>query len=49
MRVTVAGNREGQEMPLLPESFRFLRIGWWITHLIAIPLVFVLGGLFWPR
>ncbi len=28
---------------LLPESFRFLNVGWWIVHLIAIPLVFLIG------
>jgi len=29
----------------LPEPFRFLRIGWWIIHIIAIGLVFLLGRL----
>ncbi|MFA0766006.1 MAG: hypothetical protein BDTLLHRC_000959 [Candidatus Fervidibacter sp.] len=29
----------------LPEPFRFLRIGWWIIHIIAIGLVFWLGRL----
>ncbi len=29
----------------LPEPFRFLRIGWWIVHIIAIATVFWLGRL----
>jgi len=28
---------------MLPEPFRFLRIGWWIVHIIGISLVFYLG------
>jgi len=27
----------------LPESFRFLRIGWWIVHIIGISVVFYIG------
>jgi hypothetical protein len=27
----------------LPESFHFLRPGWWLTHLVAIPLVGAAG------
>jgi hypothetical protein len=27
----------------LPPAFRFLRPGWWIVHLIAIPLLLVIG------
>jgi hypothetical protein len=30
----------------LPESFRFLRIGWWVVHIIAISAVFFLGYYF---
>lgn len=30
---------------MLPQTFRFLYLGWWIVHLVAIPLVFVLGFL----
>jgi len=25
------------------EQFRFLKPGWWVVHVIAIPLVFWLG------
>lgn len=28
---------------MLPEAFEFLNVGWWILHLIAIPVVFLLG------
>jgi len=28
---------------MLPEPFRFLRIGWWVVHIIGISLVFYLG------
>jgi hypothetical protein len=31
---------------MLPEPFRFLRIGWWIVHIIGISLVFYLGHKF---
>jgi len=27
----------------LPEPLRFLNWGWWIVHVIAIPLVFYIG------
>ena len=27
----------------LPEPLQFLNRGWWITHLVAIPVVFLLG------
>lgn len=27
----------------LPEAFRFMRIGWWIVHIVGIALVFMLG------
>ena len=27
----------------LPEAFRFMRIGWWIVHIIGITVVFLLG------
>ena len=33
----------------LPESFRFLRLGWWIVHIIGIGVVFYLGTLFGGR
>ncbi len=28
---------------MLPEPFRFMKIGWWIVHIIGITLVFLLG------
>jgi hypothetical protein len=28
---------------LLPEALEFLRWGWWVVHLIAIPVVFLIG------
>jgi len=28
---------------LLPETFEFLRLGWWIVHIIAIAVVFMIG------
>ncbi len=28
----------------LPEAFHFLRPGWWVVHLIAIPLLLVIGS-----
>ena len=28
---------------LLPETFHFLHVGWWILHIIAIPVVFLAG------
>ncbi len=28
---------------VLPETFDFMRVGWWIVHLIAIPGIFFLG------
>ena len=28
---------------ILPEAFHFLHVGWWVLHLIAIPLVFIVG------
>lgn len=28
---------------VLPEAFEFLNIGWWVLHLVAIPLVFFIG------
>jgi hypothetical protein len=31
---------------MLPEPFRFLRIGWWVVHIIGISLVFYLGSKF---
>jgi len=31
---------------MLPEPFRFLRIGWWVVHIIGISLVFYLGHKF---
>lgn len=30
----------------LPEAFRFMRIGWWIVHIVGIAAVFYLGTLF---
>jgi hypothetical protein len=30
-------------------SFEFLKVGWWVWHLIAIPAAAYLGHLFWPR
>lgn len=27
----------------LPEPFRFMRIGWWIVHIVGITIVFLLG------
>ncbi len=27
----------------LPQTFQFLGLGWWIVHLIAIPVVFYIG------
>ncbi len=27
----------------LPESFRFMKAGWWIVHIIGIAVVFLLG------
>ncbi len=29
----------------LPETFRFMRLGWWIVHIVGISLVFYLGTL----
>ena len=31
---------------MLPESMRFLKIGWWVVHVIGISLVFYLGHKF---
>ena len=31
----------------LPKTFRFLNPGWFVVHLVAIPLVFYLGHLLW--
>lgn len=30
----------------LPEPFRFLKIGWWVVHLVGISVVFYVGYLF---
>ena len=27
----------------LPRTLQFLNLGWWIVHLVAIPLVLVIG------
>ena len=27
----------------LPESLRFLNVGWWIVHIIAILVVYLIG------
>lgn len=40
----ILGNGE-----LLPESWQFLRWGWWVVHLVAIPLVFFIGFLVGKR
>ena len=31
------------ETEILPEAFQFLHVGWWIVHVIAIPLVLYIG------
>ncbi|MDD4890880.1 MAG: hypothetical protein PHU85_13245 [Phycisphaerae bacterium] len=28
---------------LLPQSLQFLHVGWFVIHLIAIPVVFAIG------
>jgi len=28
---------------LLPETFQFLNLGWWIVHVIGIVVVFLIG------
>jgi H+/Cl- antiporter ClcA len=28
---------------LLPEALEFLNWGWWVVHLVGIPLVFLIG------
>ncbi len=28
---------------ILPETFRFLHVGWFIVHLVAIPLALLIG------
>jgi hypothetical protein len=33
------------EHELLPETFEFLNLGWWILHLVGIPVVFLIGFL----
>ncbi len=38
-----------QQREILPEPFWFLGWGWWIWHLIVIPLVFWLGMLLQKR
>lgn len=30
----------------LPEPFRFMKLGWWIVHIVGIALVFYLGATF---
>ncbi len=30
----------------LPETLRFMKLGWIILHIIAIPLIFFLGFLY---
>ncbi|NQU42676.1 hypothetical protein HQ520_05280 [bacterium] len=27
----------------IPETFEFLKAGWWIIHLIAVPAIFAIG------
>jgi len=34
---------------ILPETFGFLGVGWWVVHVIAIPLVGYLGYLIGKR
>lgn len=34
---------------LLPETFHFLEVGWWVVHLVAIPVVFIVGFLVGKR
>lgn len=56
----VGARRRGQEWPLatgrkaydivmIPFAYRFLQHGWWIMHLILIPMVFILGHMLWPQ
>ncbi len=28
---------------ILPDALQFLHVGWWIVHVIAIPVVFLIG------
>ncbi|MFP4057485.1 MAG: hypothetical protein ACLF0G_11505 [Candidatus Brocadiia bacterium] len=40
------GERMGEhheEGEVLPETFHFLQLGWWVVHIIAIPLVGFIG------
>ncbi|HIJ73860.1 MAG TPA: hypothetical protein HPP83_07145 [Candidatus Hydrogenedentes bacterium] len=34
----------GKEM--LPETFHFLGLGWWVVHIVAIVAVFYIGYMF---
>ncbi len=38
MAMTILANGE-----ILPETFEFLRVGWWIVHLVGIPVVGFVG------
>lgn len=29
-------------------SFEFLKIGWWVWHVVAIATIFYLGHVLWP-
>ncbi len=31
------------EKEILPEALQFLHVGWFIVHLVAIPVVFIIG------
>jgi hypothetical protein len=35
----------GGEGEMLPETFHFLNLGWWVLHVLAIPALFLIGYL----